>query len=184
MSTASEQPSLGRSVIGAIVLFPAIVAGIMGLGWGLERIAESKAPTAPAPEADGRVTLNIYEALIRGDSILAQSREAPAPYIDRWKNIEDTVEWRFEMPQGGRYKLEVTYCCKEDLAGGEYEVTVGAQTIQGKVADSGGENKLRTDALGEVTFESPGWKLITFKPRQVPGDNLMRLSGVSFVPVR
>jgi len=203
MSTAKEHQGLITSVMGSLLLLAAIIAGIMGLGWALVKIAAVRAPAKDAMRAeanktiaatDGRIELSMFEAMILGDGKLVKPRHKPPaprlpPFVDNWTNVEDRVEWRFQVTEAGRYRLDVLYGCDAKNAGGEYEAAVTSAaatlaTLTGRVVDTGDEMELRTDRLGEVAFDAPGWHVLTFRPRHVPGKSLMRLSGVSFVPVR
>lgn len=74
-------------------------------------------------------------------------------FITRWSRPDDIPTWKFAVPKGGRYTVEVTYGATRGNKDKDYIVTTGKQSVSGKIVETGNEWVFRTQTLGAFVLE-------------------------------
>ena len=125
------------------------IFGVTGLMVAIAMTAALPAIAADA-EAGAAIHLSATAATLHGNHLVLSNRG----YMQKWDTRDDTAEWTVAVPGGGWYAIEIEAACEKGC-GGKYEVTVGAQTLEGKVEATQGWRDFRTDRVG-VTTELEG----------------------------
>ena len=101
--------------------------------------------------------------------------------IGFWEKTDTWVSWDVEMAAPGTYTVEIVYAKPE--SGGEYTVSVGDETLRGKVQSTGGWGTFRPMTLGTVEIRQAGRTTIAVRPVTIGGGGgLMNLQTVRLVP--
>lgn len=161
--------------------FAGVTAGVVALGWLLVNVAAfGPVPTSADPVAQGPILLEPAFALISGEAGFNPSRRDAGPHITHWKRPDDVVRWRFYVPVTGQYRVNVHYSCDAKNAGGTLAATVAARDYELKVDDTGGFDKPLAAALGNVSFPETGWHILALRGKDIRGEELMHLHGITF----
>ncbi|MFQ6096335.1 MAG: alpha-L-fucosidase [Armatimonadota bacterium] len=131
------------------------------------------------PETDGSVLLRAVEAQVHGDSARYESKY---DNIGFWTNRSDWVSWEFVTDEPGHYTVEITYACERGVGGSEYTVSVGEDSVKGKVRETGTWGDMKTQRLGRMKLP-PGRHTLAVKPLSMPGYAVMNLRQIRLVPV-
>ncbi|HUY90431.1 MAG TPA: hypothetical protein VMV10_16965 [Pirellulales bacterium] len=133
--------------------------------------------------ADGTVSLHARVAAIHGTTV----RYEPQPNkntIGYWTKVEDWVSWDFEIAKPGRFKVEILQGCGKGSGGSEVDFSVGEQTLEVTVKDTGGFQNFENREIGELKLEAPGRYTLKVKPKKKPGVAVMDLREVKLSPVK
>ena len=130
---------------------------------------------------DGSLVLKAADADIIGKAKLEGSPDANVGF---WTSVKDQVQWDAEVTKAGEFKVSITYACDPSSPGSEYSVTVGDQSVNGKVESTGGWGSYVTADLGTVRIESPGKVSVVVKPTKKPDQAVMNLRTVTLAPVK
>lgn len=76
--------------------------------------------------------------------------------IRYWGSTNVTATWKTEVPAKGTWRVFVTYACPKDLAGSEFEMSLGDQKVNGTTVSTGGWETFKEMDLGPVIFRKPG----------------------------
>jgi alpha-L-fucosidase len=135
-------------------------------------------PYVLTQSADGSINLPAEEAVIHGKTARCQSG-GDRQNIGYWTDKNDWVSWEFKVKTPGKFDVEVVLACIPDDAGSDYAVTVGDQTMEGKVESTGDWNKFVTRTLGTVTLDKAGPYTLSVKPTAMPHGAVMNLESVT-----
>ena len=104
-------------------------------------------------------------------------------FVTKWTRPDDVPAWNFTTPHAARYRVEITYGKggAPDSAA-EYVMTVGTQTLTGKIAPTGGDWVFKPHAAGAFTLPAgeQSLKITT----NVKGSEAMQLERVTLRPER
>jgi alpha-L-fucosidase len=146
----------------------------------LELSGPPKVSTAIRPEPDGTVVLRSADADVHGTSARYESIHDDIGY---WTKQSDWVSWDFIAGSAGQYEVEITYACDNGTGGTEYEVSVGHESVKGKVRETGGWGNMTTEKLGRIRLNA-GRAALAVKPIAMPGFAVMNLQRIRLLPVR
>jgi arylsulfatase A len=128
--------------------------------------------------ADGRVLLHARDAVMHGASV----RYEPQPYkntIGFWTRLDDWVSWDFEVNEPGLFTVEVLQGCAKASGGSRVLLSVGDQTLEMVVEETGGFQNFVSRDLGTFRMNQPGRYTLTVKARTKPGLAVMDLRSVT-----
>lgn len=110
----------------------------------------------------------------------------PAPGNDKekclgyWQTPEDIATWRFSSLTPGAYEVWLNW--SHQGAGSKFQLTLGNQTIEGPVTDTGTWEQFRQERVGVVLLENGGPHNMAIKPIEVTNGGLMALKGIELRP--
>jgi alpha-L-fucosidase len=150
---------------------------------GPPKVAESNLATAPKP--DGSYVLIAGDAEIHGHTAQYDWQGVERQdYVGSWTNSADFVTWRLNVPQAGRYRIEVSYASPPPNQGSTFTVGFdGGSTVSGTVQGTKTDRDFRTDILGEIEM-SAGMPTLSVRVTELHGGAAMNLHEVHLVPVR
>jgi arylsulfatase A-like enzyme len=110
-------------------------------------------------------------------------------FFTNWKNLEDEITWKVEVPEAGNFKVVLYYTCPEEDLGATFELAAGKSKIISKITVAhdpplqGMEHDLteRMESyvkdfkelhLGTMNLEK-GAQLLKMKALDIPGTNVM-----------
>lgn len=152
--------------------------GKVGAQWPMANPEHQAQPLAPL--ADGTVLLHSRSASVHGTVL----RYEPMPFKDTlgwWARGEDWADWRFEIPQGGSFEIELTQGCGRGSAGSRVELRLGDQIIPWTVEETGHFQNFVVRHLGRVTLAA-GRHTLEVRPVQKVGGAVMDLRQIRLVP--
>ena len=133
-----------------------------------------------APQADGSIKLQAADAdIIGSDARLEGAGESNVGY---WTNANDYLRWTAKVDSAGEYQVLINYACPKDSDGSEYSVSVGSQSVSGKVKSTGSWTDYAVVQLGAVNIDKPGPVSVTLKPTSKPNLAVMNLRTVALKP--
>ncbi len=115
--------------------------------------------------------LDYKQALTRGHAVKRFNRDGGF-HVSKWTGPEDICEWRLLVSQPGSYRVSINYAASQESAGRSYVVTIGEQTLEAKVAQTGEGYRYREMELGTVQLKKAGPLSVKIMPKDA-GSNLM-----------
>lgn len=141
-------------------------------------------PTPPKPidqGADATIALHAKDAAMHGKTV----RYEPQPHkntIGYWTKREEWVSWDFKVHTPGTFIVQLTQACGKGSGGSEYAVTIGDQTLQDTVKETGAFTNFVPRVIGTVKLDRPGDYTISVKPITKPGVAVMDLRAITLLP--
>ncbi len=185
MSESLSKPNSALELVKSALVIPVVVAIVMGIGYGLTRVAErkdaasGKADVKPADTAaDGTITLSTHLAVVTGQITRHGST------ITNWRHSEDFVLFHFPVAQPGRYAVELSYACDLANQGSIVDLQMGDTDLIVNVADTGGSGTFKSIRAGEVNFPTADWYNLKISATQIAHQTVMNLRGVKLIPVK
>ncbi|MBI4556907.1 MAG: alpha-L-fucosidase [Candidatus Hydrogenedentes bacterium] len=133
------------------------------------------APLKPSP--DGVLELNASDADLHGETLRIEGNRR-GENIGHWANPKDWVSWDIAPDQAGTYAVELNYACNNGAGGSEFTVTLGDQSLSGKVNETGTWRDYKTEAIGTLKVTQPGRFELSIKPVAMPAGAVMNLRAV------
>jgi HEAT repeat protein len=125
--------------------------------------------------AGGEVTLTADKADFDRSAPLLLSDGA----LSGWENAGIWVSWLVEVPEAGRFTVEVAQASEAEEAG-SYEVLVAGQKLLSRSMKTKGAKDFQKFEVGQVEIASAGTYRLVLRAKQVPnGESLFRLRQVS-----
>ena len=168
------QTGLGRLVTGILV------AGLAGHA----ALAQSAAlpPAAIRPQPDGVFQLDASAAAIHGQTARFMVLEGVGN-ICYWVDAADWIAWQVAPDRDGEYIVELRYSCQAGSQGSEFVLSLGDQTLAGKIAaDTGTWSDHVTVKLGSLKVAKTGSATLSLKPTKKPGEAVMNLVWLRLIP--
>ena len=141
--------------------------------------AVESAPLAPVPEVFGLVQLEARSADVHANKL---KYELP-PQKDTlgfWVDASDWVSWDCEVPQAGRYAVEVLQGCGKGSGGSLAEVAVGDRAVRFYVEETGHFQRFIPKRVGEVEIPA-GRTTVAVRAIEKKGPAVMDLRRVTLV---
>jgi len=127
-------------------------------------------------------TLHVFDGQLTGKGVRYGDAKKTNDVIDSWTSLEGGVEWKVRVAAPSRFKVTANYSTAAKDAHGSFALTVGDQTIDGRVTATGTPSTFRTDALGEIALPA-GEFTLAVKPIDLGGVSLMRLRQLELSPI-
>lgn len=195
----STAPNSAFELIKSVLVIPVVVAIVMGIGYGLARVAERKQAASDKPDVtaaktadDGSINLTMDLAIVTGQ-ITRHAYERPAKSdkreprpeeITNWHHAQDFVLFHFPIAKEGPYNVELEYACNEANAGSSMQAQFEDQSLPFKVADTGGATTFKTFTIGEVNAPSAHWYNLRISALEVAHETVMTLRRAKLIPVK
>ncbi|WP_020529674.1 arylsulfatase [Flexithrix dorotheae] len=110
-------------------------------------------------------------------------------FFTNWTNVNDSISWQVNVPEAGKFKVQLYYTCPEADAGSAIQLTVGKNKLQTKISESfdpplrGMEKDLapRIESyvkdwkkvnIGEIQLDKGDWNM-SLKALEMPGNSVM-----------
>jgi hypothetical protein len=182
------------------VELPLAACVLLGIIFGLARLAEYRQNLPVRPGRDGTVTLDAPRAALNGQMRLFPTdlenqteeygneygrelvRERENRKIGEWNRVDDFAQWQFRLDSPGVYEVTLELAVPDDEAGGKFAVTVGTHALSGTVPATGGGESWKTVPLGRMELVA-GTHALAIKPESIRGHSLMNLARVTLQPV-
>jgi len=103
--------------------------------------------------------------------------------IGYWTEKDDYLKWNVRVNRPGTFKVEVTYACNPNVAGSEYELSAGGESVTGRNAATKGWNDYVTEEIGTIKVDGAGVVEFTVKPTKMPGYAVMNWRKAVLTPV-
>jgi hypothetical protein len=180
VSTQNSAFELAKSLL----VIPVTVAVVMGIGFGLSRVAERKQAQTGQPDvrptdvaADGTITLPMQFALVGGQVVYHH------PTLTNWQHADDFALWHIPL-EAGRYAVELNYACDMANAGSTVKIEVGDSPLFLKIADTGGTAMSKNVRAGEVNLTDSHWYNLKISATEIARKTVMNLRGVKLIPIK
>lgn len=135
------------------------------------------------PDANGVLLCHARDAEVHGQSARYEQGDGK-DNIGFWTVPTDYVTWSILVPQGGRYRVKVTYACPPENAGSRFSVGIeGGRRLEGTVESTGSWTDFRDFVLGETTVPA-GKQTLSVRVSAMPRGAVMNLQKVVLEPVR
>ncbi|MER3474526.1 MAG: alpha-L-fucosidase [Armatimonadota bacterium] len=135
------------------------------------------------PDANGVLLCHARDAEVHGQSARYEQGDGK-DNIGFWTVPTDYVTWSILVPQGGRYRVKVTYACPPENAGSRFSVGIeGGRRLEGTVEATGSWTDFRDFVLGETTVPA-GKQTLSVRVSAMPRGAVMNLQKVVLEPVR
>jgi hypothetical protein len=184
VSQSAPRQNSAIELVKSVLVIPVVVAIVMGIGFALARLAESKqiepgkSDVRPVDvAADGSITLPMQFALITG-----QIGDNHAT-LTNWRHLDDAVLWHFPAP-GRRYAVELNYACDMANAGSTVQIQLTDTPLVVNVVDTGGSVVYKKFRAGEVNLPKDDWYNLRISATAIAHQNVMNLRGVKLIPVK
>lgn len=127
--------------------------------------------------ADGSLRLLAQDAELAGGVQV----EGDPPNLGFWTSTEGRASWPLTIDRPGRFTVALEYALDPASPGSEYVLTLGDQTLTGKLAVTKGWQNYTTVNAGTLTVPK-GPAVLTIKPAKRPVIGLMNLRSVTLRP--
>ncbi|ETZ21374.1 hypothetical protein [Pedobacter sp. V48] len=121
-----------------------------------------------------------FDAQLHGKKFTFGDGKTDRYYVDGWKLKDQYLSWTLKSLQAAKYKIVVRYIAGS-TSGAAYEIQLGTAKINASVL---------TPADGMVTAQDAGVisapagiQMLTIKPTQIKGAELMKLLEIQLIPV-
>ncbi len=72
----------------------------------------------------------------RAHGAIKRSNKHPnCTYFSNWINLEDRITWEVEVAEAGNFEVIIYYTCEKDAIGSEFEISIGGDSILGKITE-------------------------------------------------
>lgn len=134
----------------------------------------------PEIREDGSIRLLAMHGRIYGPTLVFETQYRNVGF---WGSLEDRVEWSFNVPTAGEYRVSLDYACHEETAGDRFVIRAGDQTLGGRVKSTGTWDDYRSLDAGTVRLPAGPVDLL-IQSDGPPRKFLMDLRGIRLQPVR
>lgn len=100
--------------------------------------------------------------------------------LANWTNEGDIATWQVKVDSPGAYKLWMNW--SHAGVGSEAVVTLGDQTVETAVTDTGDWKRFVDTNVGTFHVDKPGTYTLTVKPKKIANGGLMDLKSISLRP--
>jgi acetyl esterase/lipase len=119
-------------------------------------------PRIVAASREGSITLAAHDSITHGKLL----RYEPQPHkntVGYWANAKDTCEWHFYTDEAASFDLHILQGCGKGQ-GSKVEISVGDQTIEFTVEDTGHFQNFKDRQLGTITLDKAGLHTLRIRP--------------------
>jgi len=125
--------------------------------------------------------LDARTATIHGKT--AKFMEGTPGAIGYWTELSDSLSWPVSFEKPGDFIVELNYACSPGSEGSGFDLEIGGEKLTSRIA-------AHTDSwydytvvkLGELHLTQSGPQTLTLKPTKKPGEAVMNLAWLRFVP--
>ncbi len=136
-------------------------------------------PSIVKQQDNGMVELTAITGRIYGPNVVFEGKYNNLGF---WSHADDRVAWTVELAQTGTYEVHLDYACETSTAGNPFVLTLGTQSLRGKVKGTGTWDDYATVKVGTVKLQTTPLE-ITFAAEAAPQGFLMDLRRILLKPV-
>jgi arylsulfatase A len=128
-------------------------------------------------QSDGTILLHARDCTVHGSMV----RFEPQPHkntIGYWTKMDDWVSWNVEVPQPGRYIVEIFQGCGPGNGGSEVNLSLAGQTLTFVVQETKGFQDFIARQIGTIEVDHAGQFQLKVAPKTKPGQAVMDLRWV------
>lgn len=126
--------------------------------------------------------LRTFDAELHGSGLRFGDGKSFRAYVMDWKNQSDWIGWSTRLNESAEFEVTLKYTTASKENVGTFEVEIGDQKLRATVQPTPNENESRVVSLGRVKV-GPGNHLVSVKPIEIKGTELMRLFYVALTPL-
>jgi putative heme-binding domain-containing protein len=156
-----------------------LVAYLQTLGKPPKQVP-GNAPKLVTASADGVLHLRAADCEIHGGDI---TFEAEFANLGMWHGEGDHAVWSLEVPNDGKYRVDMNYACDNSVAGNSLVLSIAESILTHKVAGTGRWSDYGNARLGEVELKS-GRQRMTVRPAGPVRGALLDLREIKLTPVK
>jgi len=104
-------------------------------------------------------------------------------HVYNWNDLDASLSWKVRTIRTGAYEVYLKYGAPKGCEQNSFTVTIGDQTINGKVQDTDGWYKYQSVNVGQIKLEKSDDLTLTIKPTQLGSCSLMNLKEVKLIPI-
>ena len=156
-----------------------LIAYLQGLGKP-PKVVAGNTPKLVTASADGVLHLRAAEAEIHGGAL---TFEPEFGNLGMWHGEGDHAIWSLDVPQPGKYRIEMNYACDAGSAGNSFVLTIGEAKLTHKVAGTGQWSNYGDVRLGVVELAA-GRQRLAIRPAGPVRGALLDLRELRLVPVK
>lgn len=130
---------------------------------------------------NGTNRLLAFDAQLHGKKFTFGDGKTDRYYVDGWKLKDQYLSWTLKSLQAAKYKVVVKYIAGS-TSGAAYEIQLGAAKMNAPVVPPV-DGIITTQDTGTISVPV-GKQLLTIKPTQIKGAELMKLLEVQLIPVQ
>ena len=134
-----------------------------------------------APNIPGARML-AFDATLHGKGFGFGDGKAGRYYVDGWKNKDQYLSWNFRTAAPASYRVIIKYLAGEG-SGGTYRWQADADQGATRPITTSRGNAILTEEIGTLQL-SPGTHALTIRPVEIPGQELMKLLELQFIPIQ
>jgi alpha-L-fucosidase len=184
LSAPDKTLATSNSDEGIVIQLPAAAPDPIASVVVVEMAGTAAVLTQPVQASDdGTFKLVAVDADIHGSAAKLEGwRELN---IGQWTDAKDYVTWPVRISRAGVYQAEMVYACETNSAGSEFTLTVGDQTLTGRVVGTDEKaGTYKTLIVGMVNIQKSGTLAVALKPMKKSGSIVMNLRTVVLRPVK
>ena len=137
-------------------------------------------PRLIAQESNDFITLPASAAEVYGPSLVFEQRYRN---LGHWGSEKDRAEWRFQIPEGGRFDLWINWALHRNAIGSSISLKLGTTEITGVVPDTGDWDTYNWAKLTTLSLPSGIHRLTAQSMRALRSNFLIDLRGLVLTPV-
>jgi hypothetical protein len=184
VSETLPKQNTALELVKSVLVIPVVVAIVMGIGYGLARVAQRQETSSGKADehpvvvaADGSIDLPLKFAVVTGQISRGST-------IGNWRHLGDFVLFHFPVEKPGRYAVELIYACNTADAGSTVQVQLADSTMIVKVEDTGGRDTYKPFRVGEANLPNADWYNLKISATEIAHESVMTLRGVKLIPVK
>ena len=125
--------------------------------------------------------LHTYDGRLVGRSIRYGKGHADDDYLERWTGPDDGVDWSIRLREPATLRVQAKITAQAKKTGGRFAVTVGDQTLEADVPETGYHEPTTVD-LGRLELPAGRYTLSVRAVQITPGRELMNLHELHLRP--
>jgi len=102
--------------------------------------------------------------------------------IDSWKESGESATWRLEIERAGNYKIQLSYGCSPQHAGGILSLRAGEHRLAHQVQATSTSEQFAIFEAGSIWLDAGEQELTASVAESVPTE-LMRLNSITLTPI-
>ena len=149
--------------------------------------AKTEPPAPELPKAEpaqpgDTITLKAADAKVRGKDLKYETGNGK-DNVGFWNDPNGSVNWQVRIDKPGEYAVSITFAVMNTNPN-EFTISVGDQSVTGKMHDTGEWTKFVTEPVGNLKMAKAGTVIVTVKAKGKLQGSLMNLKGVELKRVK
>ena len=103
-------------------------------------------------------------------------------FLTRWTREDDVPYWTVELPQAGRYRVDIRYAARRESAGSAFAVEAQGAKLAGKVESTGNDLVFKSFRAGVIELPA-GLQTVRLRATAPPGTGAMNFESLVLTPL-